>query len=224
MAYFTEDYLNFFKELAANNHKDWFDIHRKRYENSVKKPFSNFVTQLISEFAKYDKAFSELSSSECIFRINRDVRFSKDKTPYKLTCSAVVTPGGKKSRNIQGVYFEFGPEHIHVYGGVYEVEKDDVYLIREGISNNLPAFNQLIQDIEFVDLFGEIKGEKNKLIPKEFKEAAEVQSLILNKQWYFMTSFPAEQLLDASILQQIFNCYLVARPIEQFFNQCIQLN
>jgi uncharacterized protein (TIGR02453 family) len=89
--------LDFFKELAANNHKDWFDSNRKRYEESVKKPFSNFVSQFICELAAIDSEFNELTASECVFRINRDIRFSKDKTPYKSTCSAVVAPGGKHS-------------------------------------------------------------------------------------------------------------------------------
>jgi uncharacterized protein (TIGR02453 family) len=224
MTYFTTDYLDFFKELAANNHKDWFDSNRKRYEESVKKPFSNFVSQFISELAAIDSEFNELTASECVFRINRDIRFSNDKTPYKSTCSAVVAPGGKKSRNIKGLYFEFGPENIHVYGGVYEAEKEDIYLIREGISRNLSEFESLISATSFVQLFNEIKGEKNKLIPKEFKEVAEDQPLIYNKQWYFMTSFPSELLLSNDLMTTLVSCYNTAKPIEQFFNQCIQVN
>ena len=96
MADFTKDYLDFFIELAGNNNKDWFDINRKRYEQSVKKPFYAFVQRLIDHFALSYPAFKELTASECVFRINRDIRFSKDKSPYKMMCSAVIAPNGKK--------------------------------------------------------------------------------------------------------------------------------
>lgn len=224
MTYFTTDYLDFFKELAANNHKDWFDINRKRYEESVKKPFSNFVNQFIRELSSIDSEFNDLSATDCIFRINRDIRFSKDKTPYKSSCSAVVAPGGKKSRNIKGLYFEFGPENIHVYGGVYEAEKDDIYAIREGISRNFKEFESLINASAFVQLFGEIKGEKNKIIPKEFNAIGEHQPLIYNKQWYFMTTFPPELLLSNDLMNSLVTCYNTAKPVEHFFNHCIQVN
>ena len=69
--------------------------------------------------AKKDKAFDGLEAKDCIFRINRDIRFSKDKTPYKMMVSAVVAPKGKKSKAVNGVYFELGPEYLRVYGGVY---------------------------------------------------------------------------------------------------------
>ena len=80
MTYFSTDYLEFFKELAANNNKEWFDRNRKRYESVVRDPFKTFIGQLISEIAKSDSAF-DIESKDAIFRINSDIRFSKDKTP-----------------------------------------------------------------------------------------------------------------------------------------------
>ncbi|MDR0801030.1 DUF2461 domain-containing protein [Fluviicola sp.] len=222
MAYFTKDYLNFFIELAANNHKEWFDANRKRYETSVKKPFAGFVQTFINHLAKSYPVFKDLTASECIFRINRDVRFSKDKTPYKLLCSAVVAPNGKKSRSIHGVYFEFGPEAVRVYGGIYEIDKDDLYTVREGIATNLKEFETLISDENFVQVFGEIRGERNKIAPKEFKAAAEKQPYILNKQWYFMTEFDSDLILQDYLLETIDSCFQAGLPLETFFNKFIQ--
>ena len=93
--YFSPDFLQFFKELAANNHKEWFDENRKRYETVVKKPFEVFVQHAIDEMAKLDPRLSELDPKKCIFRINRDIRFSKDKAPYKLNRSAAISVGGR---------------------------------------------------------------------------------------------------------------------------------
>lgn len=222
MAFFTKDYLDFFIELAPNNAKEWFDNNRKRYENSVKKPFSDFVQHLIHSFEKHDSRLKDLEPSACIFRINRDIRFSKDKAPYKLFCSAVVAPNGKKSEAVNGVYFELGPEALRVYGGVYEIDKDNLYLLREGIAAHLKEFQQLIDAPDFKAVFGEIKGEKNKVIPAEFKPAAEKQALIYNKQWYYMAEFPAEQLLSDDLDRLLERCYLAGRPLEAFFNQFIQ--
>ena len=82
MAWFTSDFNTFFKDLARNNNKEWFDANRKRYEASMKQPFESFTTEVIKRVAKHDKSV-KIGPKEAIFRINRDIRFSKDKTPYK---------------------------------------------------------------------------------------------------------------------------------------------
>lgn len=221
MAFFTKDFLDFFIELAPNNNKDWFDINRNRYKSSVKEPFKEFVQHMIDLMSKEDKAYRDLEAKDCIFRINRDIRFSKDKTPYKLMVSALITPGGKKRKgeSSQGVYFELGPEHVRVYGGIYEADKDDLYDIREGIANNLSKFKKLYTDSEFVKSYGEIHGAKNKIIPKEFKEAAEHEPLIYNKQWYFYTDFEPEAVLRDDLDQLIIKSHKAAKPLKDFLHK-----
>ena len=222
MSFFTEDYLHFFIELAGNNHKNWFDENRKRYETSVKKPFYAFTQHLIDKLAKKDAAFADLQSKDCVFRINRDIRFSKDKTPYKLMCSAVVAPNGKKSKAVNGIYFELSPEHVRAYGGIYEIDKEDLEAVREGIAANMDEFRSIYQSKTFIKTFGEILGEKNKVLPAHLKEAAQDESLIFNKQWYFYAEFPAEQVLSEDLDQVMLSCYEAGKPLEQFFNQFIQ--
>jgi uncharacterized protein (TIGR02453 family) len=222
MAFFTQDYLDFFIELAGNNNKDWFDVNRKRYEQSVKIPFQQFTKHLINRIAKDDPAFKELEPKDCMFRINRDIRFSKDKTPYKLMCSAVIAPGGKKSRAINGIYFELGPEHVRAYGGIYEVDKDGLESVREGIADNLETFQKLYSDPNFKNLFGELRGEKNKTLPSHLRDSAEKEALIFNKQFYFFAEFPAETVVKAELDEILLNCYQAGRPMENFLNQFIQ--
>ena len=224
MSFFSKYYLDFFKDLAPNNNKDWFDVNRKRYEKSVKKPFQEFVQHIISEIAKKDKSFRDVEAKDCIFRINRDIRFSKDKSPYKLMMSAVVAPNGKKSKAVNGVYFELTPEHVRVYGGVYEIEKEDLQLVREGIAADPAKFKKAYSDPGFKSVFGEIQGEKNKTLPKEFREAGEKEPLIYNKQWYFYAQFPAEKVLDAKLDKLILDCFDAGRPVENYFNELIRRN
>lgn len=220
-SFFAEDFLRFFIELAPNNHRDWFDMNRKRYEENIKKPFYAFTQHLIEKIAEMDSAFRDLEAKDCIFRINRDIRFSKDKSPYKLQCSAVIAPNGKKSQAVNGIYFELSPEHVRVYGGIYEIEKDDLQLIREGIAKNLDEFQKIYNSKVFKKYFGRILGEKNKVLPSHLKDAGLKEPLIFNKQWYFFKEFPAETILDPKLDQIVLDCFEAGRPIEQFFNQFI---
>ena len=221
MAFFNSDYLLFFQELAQNNHKEWFDLNRPRYEKNVKVPFCDFTQVAIDTIAKSDLLFKDLLAKDCVFRINRDIRFSKDKIPYKTMCSAMISPNGKKSKAINGIYLEFTPEHVRFYGGIYSIEKEDLYAVRAGIASNLKEFTALLEDSEFKKVYGQMLGEKNKIIPPEFREAANDQALIYNKQWYFFVEYPAEEILKEDVLNKLIHAYNVAIPINQFLNQFI---
>ncbi len=222
MQHFNKDFCQFFIDLAPNNHKDWFDENRNRYEQNIREPFKKFVQHIISEISKLDNSFKDLEAKDCIFRINRDIRFSKDKTPYKMMVSAVVSPNGKKDRAINGVYFELGPEFVSIYAGVYETEKENTLRIRNKIADNLKEFDKLINDKDFTKTFGEILGDKNKIIPKELKAAAEKQPLIFNKNWYFRTQFPASLITESKLSDTIIKAYKTSKPIQEFFNEAIK--
>lgn len=221
MAHFDPDFLEFFKELAPNNHKDWFDENRKRYHKVIKDPFYAFVDELIPEIAKIDKTKYDISAKDCVFRINRDIRFSKDKSPYKLKMSAIISPGGKKDKTYPGLYFEMGPEDFRIYGGVYMLDKDQLYECREAIVNNLSKFNKLIGDKKFKEVYGELHGEKNKIIPKEFKEVGAKQDLVFNKNWYYFTKMDPEVILKDDFKEMLIENYKIGKPVKDFFEKAI---
>lgn len=223
MTYFTQEFLNFFKELAPNNNKDWFDENRKRYHEHVKEPFDKFVTDLISEMSKTDKSLQALEAKNCIFRINRDIRFSKDKTPYKLNRSAAISAGGRKDMTNPGLYFEFTPEHVRIYTGVYKPDKTHLEAIREEIADNLTKFDKIISNKKFVEVFGEIHGEKNARIPKELKEAGEKQPLIYNKNFYIYHTMPAETILENDLIARLLEPYSAAKDFINFFSKPLSI-
>lgn len=216
MAYFEKDYFDFFKELAANNNREWFHENKKRYEKSVKLPFQLFVADLIKEVGKLDKKVA-IQPKDAIFRINRDIRFTKDKTPYKLNRSAIVSPVGKKDKANPGLYVEVSPEHIRVYGGVYMPDKTQLYNIRETIVQNPKKLQKLTSDKKFKDTFGEIRGEKNKIIPKEFKEAGEQYDTIYNKQFYWFTQWNANEALKDDFLKKTIEAYKANKALMDYF-------
>ena len=176
MQYFSEDYLEFFKELAGNNHKEWFDTHRKRYENVVREPFKIFIGDLIQAMSKNDSQL-DVAPKDAIFRINRDIRFSKDKTPYKLNNSAIISKEGRKNKNYPGIYIEFGPEKLAFYGGIYMPDSKQTQKVRSFFMNHKDELSELLHHSSFKDTFIELRGDKSKRIPKEFKDAVIEQPL-----------------------------------------------
>lgn len=112
MALFTKDFIDFFKELSQNNNKKWFDQNRKKYEKFVKVPFHSFVERMIEKIEDDDPDM-KITPAESIFRINRDIRFSRDKTPYKTQMSALISRTGKKDKGFPGIFFFAGCQEYY---------------------------------------------------------------------------------------------------------------
>ncbi len=220
MSYFTQDYIDFFNELSANNHKEWFDANRKRYQKSVKEPFEAFVKDMIIRIHADDPEVM-IQPRDGIFRINRDIRFSKDKTPYKTYMASIVSATGRKDKGYPGIYFQLGPDAVRIYGGAHMVEKDPLYKIRKTISMNPGEFETVINATDFKEKFGEIKGEKNKKLPPEFKDAAEKQPLIFNKQFYYGADLPPKHITSPTLGDLIMEYYFAAKPVKEFLRKAI---
>lgn len=221
MTYFSADFLKFFRELAANNNRDWFQDNKKRYEESVKKPFHAFVGEAIAQIHKKDKTFL-LQPSDAIFRINRDIRFSKDKSPYKLNTSAIISREGRKDHSYPGLYIELGPEKLAMAGGSYEPDKDLVYNIREAIAADPRAFRRIISKAAFTKYCGEIRGEVNKVIPAEFREVAEKEPLIRNKQFYFWKEHPAKVITSNDLMPLFLETWNASKEYNDFLLRCAE--
>jgi uncharacterized protein (TIGR02453 family) len=220
MSHFDKDFVKFFKDLSANNNRDWFHANKKRYEASVKNPFAAFVQEMIDRMGKDDKSV-KIEPKEAIFRINRDVRFSKDKSPYKLNVSAIIGPGGKKDKTTPGVYLQLGAEDVRMYGGLHATEKEELYRVREYLSKNLKGFDKVLNDKKFKSTFGEIHGEKNKRLPSEFMEAADKQPLIYNKGWYYFTKMKPSVVTDPNFCDMLMEQYMAAKPMKEFLTKAL---
>ena len=220
MAYFTQAYHSFFKELAANNHRDWFHANKKRYEADVKKPFDRFVGEVI-EALKAEGEAIEIQPKDAIFRINRDIRFSKDKSPYKLNRSAIISKYGRKDKSYPGLYMDFGPEKLWIGGGAYFLDKEQLYDVRDHMLKHPKKFKNAIGDKDFIDTYGEIQGEKNKIVPKEFKAISEDLPEIMNKQFYFMSEHAPSDLLKDDLLDKVMQCWKASRKMDRFLQEAL---
>ena len=219
--HFTQAYINFFERLSLNNNKDWFHAHKTEYENEVKKPFEKFVAQLILEISKHEN-LGNIQAKQCISRINRDIRFSKDKSPYNLYLNAFISPFGSKDKSFPGLFIHFAPDMVGIMGGCYSPSTEQTGAIRTHIKHNLSEFEGYYSNKFFFEKFGDIQGESIKRIPPELKDIAKLEKLILNKQWFFVAEREPDLLLSENLLAEIMDYYFEAKPLNDFFKQAIK--
>ncbi len=215
MSHFNPEFLKFFKELSKNNNKAWFDENRKTYEKEVKKPFSDFVEEMIKRIQKHEPDV-QIKAADAIMRINKDIRFSKDKIPYNTHVAANISVYGKKDKSYPGFYFQLSPAGVMVYGGAYMVENTTLQSIREYISGNLKEFSSVCNDKLFKEKFGSIQGEQNKRIPADFQEVAKNEPLIANKQFYYGAELKSDIITSAELPEILMEYYQAGKKMNEF--------
>ena len=215
MSYFSKDYNKFFIDLEKNNNKEWFTDNKKRYLSSVREPMIALVKDLITAMQKYDKEINPVAA-KCLSRINRDIRFSKDKTPYNTHMFAHIGKGTKEEP-IPGIAFRFSAYDAGIMTGYYKPSKEKILDIRTKISKDLKTFQKLKKNKKFVSTFGEIQGEALKRIPKEFQDTFEKEPLVANKQFYYVTHKKKNFAQSPKLLEEILEAWKIARPINDFF-------
>ncbi len=220
MKYFTKDFNQFFIDLAGNNHKDWFHENKKRYENSVKKPFDAFIADALVEIAKHDPTVT-IPAKDAIFRINRDVRFSKDKSLYKLNRSAILSSAGRKDHSVPGMYVMLSPEHVSLGGGSYFLQADQLQKLRERIAAEPKRFMQITTNKAFVKIYGGLQGEENKRLPKEFKEVGEEYPIIFKKQYFYMAQHAPSLVESEALMDTLLAHYQAAFEVQQYLKEAI---
>ncbi|NUO01173.1 MAG: DUF2461 domain-containing protein [Saprospiraceae bacterium] len=220
MPYFTPDFVSFFRELAQNNNRDWFQANKPRFEKQVKQPFAAFIQDVINRIEEVDHRVV-MTPKDAIFQLHRDTRFSQDKTPYKTYTSAIISAGGKKNTTFPGLYLQLNHEQVEVYSGVYMPEKEPLQKIREHIAANQETFAKLIADPVFVEKFGSIRGEVNKRLPKELEEPAKIQPLIYNKAFYYFNTLPTSVLFQDDLVEVVMAYFHAAQPLGHFFEEAL---
>lgn len=222
MSYFNTEFVQFFKELSRNNNTEWFNNHRKVYEKEVKKPFADFVELMISRIQKLDPKV-QIKPSDAIMRINRDIRFSKDKRPYNEHVAANISAYGKKDKSYPGFYFQLSADQIQIYGGAYMIEKEPLQKLRQYIADHLSQFQAIYQDSNFKAKFGEIQGEQHKRLPAEFQAIQENEPLIANKQFYYAAELDPELITSAGLIDRLMDYCSAGLNLNAFLTQAMAL-
>jgi uncharacterized protein (TIGR02453 family) len=213
-----QTYFDFFEDLARNNNSEWFNTHKKRYEKEVKEPFIQLVEAIVAELKDSEPELALVPPKQMLFRINRDIRFSKDKRPYKEHMGAIISRYGTKDKIYPGHYLQLSAGESFLAGGAYWFEeKDMLKRVRQYIADNPERFAALLSDANFVAKWGTIKGEKNKRVPPEFAESIENQPLIANTQFYWSVDLDPKLALQPDFVSILRGYFVAAQPMNEFF-------
>lgn len=210
------DTLDFVRELELNNNRDWFAANKKRYEESVRKPLESLAEAVIGRMKEIDPGLT-MTPKDAVFRIYRDVRFSKDKSPYKTHLAVSVSKAGREQHDSPGMYWHLAARSMGIASGYYRPEPDRVKAIRAHIAANLPEFQKQLDAKPFKSLFETVRGEKNKILPPELKELAAQQPILFNKQFYYWAEYEAEEALRDDLPDLIMEHVRAAKPMNDFF-------
>jgi uncharacterized protein (TIGR02453 family) len=212
--------LQFLSQLKQNNNREWLEAHRTTYD-AAREEFVLFVGKLIKELPVLEPALSMLEPKDCIFRMYRDIRFSKDKTPYKTHFGAYFAEGGKKSTKA-GYYLHLEPGGKSMLaGGVYMPPPEDLKKIRQEIDYNGEQLRNIINSTDFKKYYGTISGEKLKTTPKGYSpEHPEIELL---KQKDFIASHYMDDTIvsKADFLHYSIKVWKALKPLNQFMNAAL---
>jgi len=206
--------LDFFKEIKENNNKPWFEQNKPRYE-AAKANYLSFMEELLGEIRKIEPIY-EKDLKKYASRIYRDVRFSKDKSPYKNNISSLIerAPDYKKCP----FYLHVQPGESFIGGGIWQPEPDLLSRVRQEIDYNGSEFNKILNKKSFVDLFGKLSGDTLVRPPKGYDADNPNIVLLKLKQYIVSRNFSDEMVTSKHFVTELCTCYEEALPFFHFFD------
>ena len=212
--------VKFLKALKKNNSKEWFDQNRKGYEQA-KENYLDFVGEILGRMKKIDTSLTDLEPTQCVFRINRDVRFSKNKEPYKTNMGASFSKGGKKVQ-CAGYYFHLEPGASFIGGGFWMPMAPELNKIRQEIDYNVEAFNKIINRKKFKASFGSLsENEKLTRPPKGYEAENPAIELLKLKSFVVMTEVTDDELTSKELVNKVVDHFETMMPLIDFLNKAI---
>jgi len=212
--------LEFLKELKENNNREWFQANKKRYD-AAKAEMEAFVDSLIPGIAEFDPAVKYITAKECMFRIFRDVRFAKDKSPYKTNMGAWISGGGRKSSG-PGYYIHVQPGESMLAGGVYMPEPDQLKKIRQEIFYNAPEFKGILDKKDAKKYFnGLSEWDKQKLPPRDFPKDFPDIDLLKYRHYTVAHMLTDEQVNEKDFSKLVLKVLRLMRPLNEFLERAL---
>ncbi|WP_116125928.1 DUF2461 domain-containing protein [Lewinella sp. IMCC34183] len=207
----------FLRDLAAHNDRDWFNDNKDRY-TAARANVADFADELLTRLRRTDVISTE-DGKRALFRIYRDVRFSKNKLPYKTNIAGSFTRDGLARRG--GYYFTLSPERNSVGGGFYGIERDDLKRIREELGADAGAMREILGAKEFGRLYGNLRGEQLKTAPQGYPRDHPDIDLLRYKQFYATREFTEAEVLDPSFIDRAEETLLGLRPFFDYFSEVL---
>jgi uncharacterized protein (TIGR02453 family) len=211
--------LQFLTDLKNNNDKVWFDANRKRYE-TAKKDFEQFIGDMLQGLTVLDPGYASQKAKDCTFRIFRDVRFSKDKSPYKANFGAALSPNGKKVHGA-GFYFHLEPGQSFIGGGVWMPEGPVLKAIRQEIDYNFEDFKKMLQAPSFKKWFKTVDGERLKTVPQGYSADNPAIEYLKLKSFTVGTALNDSDLTKSGLVKKSVQIFSDMNPFISFLNTAI---
>ncbi len=213
--------ISFLINLDKNNTREWFLDNKQEYEEA-KIEFENFTNVLIARIAEFDSEIKMVDAKKSIFRIYRDTRFAKDKTPYKTNFGAYLVSGGRKSP-LAGYYLHLEPTNkSFAGGGVHCPQPNILKAIRSEIYQSPSELKNIVESKEFIDSFGEIAGDKLKTAPKGFpKDFSEIQ-LLRYKSYAQVYNLETQFFKKDHFLDDLTEIFQKAKILNDYLNTIIR--
>ena len=212
----TKETFQFLNDLKENNNREWFTEHKKRFKSheTEAKAFFNEVLERM-------KTHDEIEKLK-VFRIYRDVRFSKDKTPYKFNFSASFARAGKHRRG--GYYLHVQPQGSFIATGFWAPEKEGLFRIRKELELDASELRDIIAEKEFKSIWGEMAGDELKTAPKGFDKENPNIDLIRKKQFIFVKNFTDKEVLSPDFSQIVSDSFKSIRPYFDLMSNILTTN
>jgi uncharacterized protein (TIGR02453 family) len=212
--------LKFLNNLEANNNREWF-IENKGLYDTAKKEFEMFLNRVITGIQTFDDEIGSITAKDCIFRIYRDIRFSKDKTPYKTNFGGFISKGGRKS-GYAGYYLHIEPSRSFLAGGSYMPPNDLLKKMRQEIYYNADEFKKIINSKNFVKTFGSLEGEKLSRPPKDFPADFKDIELLKYKSYVVLHPVDDKTLLESNFIKTALEVFSRLKPLNHFLNRAVE--
>lgn len=212
--------LTFLKDLKKHNNKPWFDANRKRYE-AAKQDIEQFTAEMIKRVAGFDDTVAHLTPKECLFRINRDVRFSKDKSPYKTNMGMYLSKDGKKG-NAAGYYFHCEPGKAFIAGGLWMPMAPELKKVRQEIDYNWEEFKKIVTNKKFKSVFGDLERSSDVLLtrpPKGYEEDNPAIDFLKLKSLVAVASLSDADLTSKDLAKKAASHFSIIKPLVDFLNR-----
>lgn len=216
----SKKFFQFFSELERNNSREWFHDHAADFKAHVQAPFIALVEQLLHHMQLRDPLIT-MAAKDALFRIHRDVRFSKNKAPYKTAMGAAIGRGGRKDMAEPGLYIEAHARGGHVAGGIYMPSREQLADIRSWIADHHDELDRALNEPAFVHAFGSLRGDRSKVMPAEFRDAVASAPLIVHKQFYYWGDITKEDLMAPDAAERIMAKHDAAAPLNEILSRAL---
>ena len=214
----TKPTINFLNALKANNNREWFLSKNSEYK-LAKQEYTDFIQKVIDLISKKSKAFSDLEASKCLFRINRDIRFSANKAPYKTNFGASLNTFGRKSPKA-GFYIHCEPGSSFVGGGIYMPPADMLFKVRQEIDYNFKEFQKIIKAKDFVKHYGQLDfSDALKNPPRGFEKDNEAIEFLKLKSYVAFANFTDKEIMQANFAEIVAEKLIALLPFIDFINR-----